>query len=74
MVPTSRRAEYTLAPALHGFTRDELLRLMSIEATMAAEQYLVPLGQPCADHEACRRLAFGLWLCLTRRIAENTDG
>ena len=74
MLPTSARTEYPLAPALDGFNRHELSRLMSIEATMAAEQYLVPPGQPCADHQACRRLAFGLWLYITRRVAETIDG
>jgi hypothetical protein len=57
----------------HSFTRDELQRLLAVEATMAAEQYLVPLDQRCPDHHACR-LAFGLWLRLTQRVAEGIEG
>ena len=53
------------------FTPHELSRLMAVEATMAAEQYLVPIDQRCPEHQACRRLAFGLWLRLTRRVAES---
>ncbi len=52
----TRRAD----AALDLFTQDELPPLMLVEATMAAGQYLVPLNQPCRDHLACRRLAFGL--------------
>jgi hypothetical protein len=76
VLPTPTLTENTRAvvdAALHVFTRHELSRLMSVEATMAAEQYLVPTGQPCADHLACRRLAFSLWLRLTRRVAEEID-
>ncbi|HEY1297019.1 MAG TPA: hypothetical protein VGJ60_28415 [Chloroflexota bacterium] len=63
----------TVDAALHVFSPHELSRLMSVEATLAAEHYLVPLGQPCADHQACRRLAFGLWLRLTNRVAEEIE-
>lgn len=52
--------------ALDLFTQHELSRLLLVEATMAAEQDLVLLNQQCRDHLACRRLAFGLWLRLTR--------
>jgi hypothetical protein len=58
----------------HPFTPDELSRLMAVEATIAAEQHLVPLDQRCPDHQACRRLAFGLWLRLTQRVAESNEG
>ena len=58
----------------HPFTPHELSRLMAVEATMAAEQYRVPLDQRCPDHQACRRLAFGLWLRLTQRVAEGIEG
>ena len=58
----------------HSLIPDELQRLMAVEATMAAEQYLVPLDQRCPDHRACRRLAFGLWLRLTHRVAEGIEG
>ena len=76
MLPAPTPTEATrcaVDAALHVFTQLELSRLMSVEATLAAEQYLVSTGQPCADHQACRRLAFGLWLRLTRRIAEEID-
>ena len=76
MLPTPTPTEDTRAvveAALHFFSPHEVSRLMSVEATLAAEQYLVPLGQPCTDHQACRRFAFGLWLRLTRRVGEEID-
>ena len=76
MLPTPTPTEDNRAAveaALHVFSAHEVSRLMSVEATLAAEQYLVPLGQPCTDHQACRRFAFGLWLRLTRRVSEEID-
>jgi hypothetical protein len=58
----------------HPFTPHELSRLMAVEATMAAEQYLVPIDQRCPDRQACPRLAFGLWLRLTQPVAESNEG
>jgi hypothetical protein len=57
----------------NGFTRDQEWRLMFVEATLAAEQYLVPQDQSCVDHQACRRLAFGLWLRVTGRVSEGVE-
>jgi hypothetical protein len=77
VLPTPTPTEDTRAvveTALDFFSPHEVWRLMSVEATLAAEQYLVPPGQPCADHQACRRFAFGLWLRLTRRVGEEIDG
>lgn len=53
------------------FTEDELRRLIWLHATVAAERHLVPPGKPCGDHQACRRLAFALWLRFTRRLVED---
>jgi len=76
VLPTPTPTEDTRAAveaALHVFSPHEVSRLIWVEATLAAEQHLVPLGQPCADHQACRRFAFGLWLRLTRRVGEEID-
>jgi hypothetical protein len=51
-----------LDPLLEPFTDDECLRLGWLQITVIAERSLVPRGQPCPDHHACRRLAFALWL------------
>jgi hypothetical protein len=66
------------AVANHGFrdlsfTKDERLRLNCVKATTAAERHLVPLNQPCTDHQSCRRLAFALWLFATGRLSEDTE-
>ena len=77
MLPMDTPTEHALGAtdaALRVFTQGELSLLMSVEATMAAERYLVPLGERCPDHQACRRFAFGLWLRLTRRVGEGIDG
>jgi hypothetical protein len=55
------------------FTRDERLRLNCVKATAAAERQLVPLNQPCSDHQSCQRLAFALWLFATGRLSEDTE-
>jgi hypothetical protein len=41
-----------------------------VHATAAAELHLVPLDQPCPDHQACRRLAFAR-LRVAARLAES---
>ena len=74
MAPVTDHPRATPGVSPHPFTPHELSRLMAVEATMAAEQYLVPLDQRCPDHQACRRLAFGLWLRLTQRVAEGIEG
>lgn len=60
-------------PPLYLFTEHELSRLMCLEATMAAEQYLVPLDQPVLTTWPPRRLAFGLLLRLTRRVSDGSE-
>ncbi|MDX6392749.1 MAG: hypothetical protein QOJ73_3812 [Streptosporangiaceae bacterium] len=52
------------------FTEDERWRLICVHATAAAELHLVPLDQPCPDHQACRRLAFAR-LRVAARLAES---
>jgi hypothetical protein len=39
------------------FTTDQLRQLSWVHATDAAERQLVPLDQPCLEHQGCRRLA-----------------
>ena len=51
-------------------TEDERWRLICVHATAAAELHLVPLDQPCPDHQACRRLAFAR-LRVAARLAES---
>ena len=53
------------------FSQDEIRRLYWLRCTFVAEQHLVPWGQPCPDHQACRRLAFALWLRCTGRLSET---
>ena len=55
------------------FTEDELRRLIWLRGAAAAEWQLVPPGQDCPEHQACRRLAFALWLYATHRIAESAE-
>jgi hypothetical protein len=55
------------------FTQDERIRLNNVKATAAAERQLIPLNQPCTDHQSCRRLAFALWLFATGRLSEDTE-
>jgi hypothetical protein len=52
------------------FTEDERWRLICVHATATAELHLVPLDQPCPDHQACRRLAFAR-LRVAARLAES---
>ena len=60
------------APAIADpFTREELRRLIWLRGTIAAERHLVPPDQPCPEHQACRRLAFALWLYATHRLSEG---
>ena len=54
-------------------TENEIRRLVWLSGTVAAERHLVPIDQPCPDHEHCRRLAFALWLRVTERLSEVTD-
>jgi hypothetical protein len=53
------------------FTEDELRRLIWLRGAIAAERHLVPHDQPCPEHQACRRLAFALWLYATHRLSEG---
>ena len=53
------------------FTEDELRRLIWLRGAVAAERHLVPRDQPCQEHQACRRLAFALWLYATHRLSEG---
>ena len=55
------------------FTASEIRRLVWLRGIVAAERYLVPIDQPCPDHEQCRRLAFALWLRVTDRLSELSD-
>lgn len=55
---------------LDRFSDDEIRRLYWLWGTVVAEQHLVSPGQPCPDHQACRRLAFALWLRCTGRLSE----
>jgi hypothetical protein len=53
------------------FTEDELRRLIWLRGAVAAERRLVPRDQACPEHQACRRLAFALWLYATHRLSEG---
>ena len=53
------------------FSPDQVRRLSWRKATRAAERHLVAPGQPCPDHQACRRLAFVHWLRCTGRLSET---
>jgi hypothetical protein len=53
------------------FTEDELRRLIWLRGAIAAERHLVPHDQACPEHQACRRLAFALWLYATHRLSEG---
>jgi hypothetical protein len=53
------------------FAPDELRRLVWLRGVVAAERHLVPPDQPCPGHQACRRLAFALWLRVTHRLSES---
>jgi hypothetical protein len=52
------------------FTDVQQRRLGYLQLTVAAERFLVPPGQPCPDHQACRRLAFARWLHVNRQLPE----
>jgi hypothetical protein len=54
-------------------TNDEIRDLNLVMLTAAAERHLIGLGQPCGDHQACRRLAFALWLRTTGRLSEGNE-
>ena len=56
---------------LEAFSQDEIRRLYWLRGTLIAEQHLLPPGQACPDHQACGRLAFGLWLRCTGRLSET---
>ncbi len=66
-----RRALVPTGHLLEPFSEDEIRRLYWVRGTFVAEQHLVPWGQPCPDHQACRRLAFALWLRCTGRLSET---
>ena len=55
------------------FTESEIRRLVWLRGIVAAERHLVPIDQPCPDHEQCRRLAFALWLRVTDRLSELSE-
>ena len=63
----------TTPNALAYLTEHEIRRLVWLSGTVAAERHLVPVDQPCPDHEQCRRLAFALWLRVTDRLSEVID-
>jgi hypothetical protein len=52
-------------------SEDELRQLIWLRGAIAAERHLVPHGQVCPEHQACRRLAFALWLYATHRLSEG---
>jgi hypothetical protein len=58
-------------PLLEPFTKDEIRRLWWLRSVFVAERFLVPRGQPCPDHQACRRLAFALWLRCSGRLSDD---
>ena len=62
-----------LASTRMPLTDDEQHQLMRVQAIAAAERQLVPLDRRCSDHQACRRLAFALWLCATGRLSESAE-
>jgi hypothetical protein len=70
-LPDSFPAE--LSSTRMSLTDDERRQLMRVQAIAAAERHLVPLDCPCTDHQACRRLAFALWLCATGRLSECAE-
>jgi hypothetical protein len=55
------------------FTDVQQRRLGYLQLTVAAERFLVPPGQPCPDHQACRRLAFARWLYVNRWLSEGAE-
>src|SRR4051794_7932944 len=61
-----------LDPLLEPFDGETCLRLCWLLLTVLAERCLVQSGQPCPDHQACRRLAFALWLRCSGRVSDNT--
>ena len=63
----------TTPNALACLTENEIRRLVWLSGTVAAERHLVPIDQPCPDHEHCRRLAFALWLRVTDRLSELSE-
>jgi len=54
-------------------THSERRQLLRVKATVAAERRLVGMDERCMDHDACRRLAFALWLYGTGRLSEAID-
>jgi hypothetical protein len=73
MIAATDRSRASLEVARNLFSEPELWRLLCVEATFAAEHCLVPVDEPCPDHLACRRLAFGLWLRLTGRVSDDLE-
>ena len=63
----------TTGNTLACFTESEIRRLVWLRGIVAAEHHLVPIDQPCPDHEHCRRLAFALWLRVTDRLSELSE-
>ncbi len=67
--PALEAVRALLAP----FSDDEIRRLYWLKGTWVAEQHLVPADQRCPDHQACRRLAFALWLRSTGRLSSTAQ-
>jgi hypothetical protein len=56
------------------FSEDEVRRLYWLRATVIAERHrLGSAQQACFDHQACRRLAFALWLRCRRSLNEEIE-
>ena len=60
----------TTPNALTCLTENEIRRLVWLSGTVAAERHLVPIDQPCPDHEQCRRLAFAPWASASGVVRE----
>ena len=58
-------------PVLESFSKAEIRRLYWVRATFVAERFRFPIGEPCTDHDDCRRLAFALWLRCSGRISDD---
>ena len=64
-VAASRRA--TAVRLAEGLSEDEFRRLCWLHGTLAARTHLGRRGLP-TDLDACRHLAFGLWLKASGRL------
>jgi hypothetical protein len=65
---------FAYRPTVNPFTEGELRRLQWVRVTVIAERHrLEGPHQSCDDHQACRRLAFALWLRCRGSLNEFTD-